>query len=63
MTQEEFLQILFNDLNFTRDARNEWLSLEFKRSIRYLDSMTVWERSCAIKKLKEMKEDRKGVTS
>ena len=59
MTQEEYLQILFNDLGFDRAARNAWLSDKMGQEVRYLDDPVLTKRikSMLIDELKQMKED------
>lgn len=60
MTQQQYLEILFNDTGFKdRKQRNAWLSDTFKRTIRTFDDLTGWERSKAIDLLKEIKEGQK----
>ena len=58
MTQIEYLEILFTDLQFSSSARQKYLSLKFKRDIKYLDDLLVAERSLVIGELKKMKEER-----
>ncbi len=55
--QINFLEILFNDLEFNRAQRNDWLSANTGREIRYLDDLTIPEASESIETLKEMKEE------
>lgn len=57
MNREEYLQILFDDLGFTRDQRNAWLSKETGRKIRYLDDLSGAEQSGCLDKLKAMKPE------
>ena len=60
MTQLEYLEILFADLQFSRSARQKYLSLKFRREIKYLDDLLIAERSLVIGELKKMKEERNG---
>lgn len=55
MSQEDYLEILFNDLLFDRRQRNHWLSSEMKRPIRFLDQLDVKEKSVCIRTLIDMK--------
>ncbi len=55
--QVNFLEILFNDLEFSRAQRNDWLSANVGREIKFLDDLTIPEASESIETLKEMKEE------
>lgn len=59
MTREEYLEVLFDDLGFTREQRNAYLTAETGRKVRYLDDLEGAEQSRFIEALKKMKEDRK----
>jgi len=49
--QINYMEILFEDLGFDRKARNAFLTVELKREIRYLDSLTMPEASRVIASL------------
>lgn len=53
--QYEYIEILFNDVGFTRIQRNNWLTTEYRRSIKFISELTVTEATDVIQKLKEMK--------
>jgi hypothetical protein len=57
----EYMEILFNDVELATSirARNNWLSAELKRTIRYLDHLTISEGHQVIDRLKQIKESRK----
>lgn len=57
--QQNYLEVLFGDLGFSRIARNEFLSREVGRTISYLDELSTAEASAMINALVERKEDRK----
>lgn len=57
MTQIEYLEILFNDVGFDRLQRNGYLSRIFNRTIKYLDELSVTEKSYIIDQLKKRKEE------
>lgn len=59
MTQQDYLLILFNDTGFTTESRYAWLTAQYKRSIKYLDDLTISERSFTIKRLKEIRAGQK----
>ncbi len=63
MTQQEYLEILFNDLLFSRSARQKWLSQKFQRDIKYLDDLLPGERSLVIGILKDMKAEKRNASS
>ncbi len=54
-----YLHILFNDLEFTQEQRNAFVSEMFSRRIKYLDSLTFNEARYLTEKLKLMKEEKK----
>lgn len=56
--QQEFLQILFDDLGYTRTQRNAWLKAETGREVHYLDQLTKAEATKFISEFKETKESR-----
>ncbi len=59
MTQEEFIAILFSDLNYdTAAQRKGWLQLRFQ--VNFPDELTVTQKSRAIEMLKEEKEPTPG---
>lgn len=58
MTQLDYLHILFNDLGFTIESRNAWLTARYKRIINYLGDLTMPERSSTIERLKDIRESR-----
>lgn len=51
-----YIELLFNDLSYSRAMRNVWLSTEFNRKITYLDDLTRDEGHKVIDRLKEIKE-------
>ena len=55
--QINFLEILFNDLGYTRKQRNAKLTDDLSREIKFLDDLTIPEASKMIETLKEEKED------
>ncbi len=55
--QINFLEILFNDLGYTRKQRNARLTDDLGREIKFLDNLTIPEASRLIETLKEEKED------
>lgn len=55
MTQEEYLEILFQDLGFSGIQRKIWLESEY--GVRYTDELNKQMKSSLINRLKEMKED------
>lgn len=55
--QTNFLEILFNDLGFTRGQRNAFVSREVGRAVGYLDELTVAEASALITALKLRKDE------
>lgn len=55
--QLNYLEILFKDLGFERQARNAFLSSELGRPVRLLDELTSSEASRIITSLKERKEE------
>ncbi len=57
--QQKFLQDLFDELGFSRVARNGFLTRELKREISYLDELNGVEASAMIQALIDRKEDRK----
>ena len=60
MTQQDYAQILFNDLGFDRPQRNGLLTRLLKREIKYLDECSKAELSYIIDYLKDEKENKKG---
>jgi hypothetical protein len=56
MTQNEYLEILFNDCGIdTRAKRNGFLTLRAGREIKYLDDLQPHEKSLIIGELKDRK--------
>lgn len=55
--QIDFLEILFGDLGFNRAQRNDYLSEDLGREVKFLDDLSVGEASKLIEDLKERKED------
>lgn len=58
--QCNYIEILFNDLQFTYTQRNAWLSHELKRPINRLGEILAAEGSFIIARLKKMKEDQRS---
>ncbi len=57
--QQEYLAILLNDVGFgTRLQRNDYLSGEVERDIKYLDELTFDEAHRLIKELKARRGDK-----
>lgn len=56
-TQINYMEVLFNDLMFSRGARNAFLTTELGRPVRFLDEITIAEASRIITALKERKEE------
>jgi hypothetical protein len=60
MTQDEYIELLCNDLGLdTRIRRNAFISREFGREVKYLDELTGNERH----RLVEMLKDRRRIES
>ena len=55
MSQEEYIAILFNDLEFDGKQRRAWLQEEF--GVNYPDELTTRDKSALIDRLKSMKEE------
>lgn len=55
--QQSYLQILFDDLGFSRAGRNAFLSREIGREISYLDELSNIEASTSQKPMNEELED------
>lgn len=57
--QISYLQVLFNDLDFTIAQRNSYLSRRLDREVKYLDDLTVKEAGKMIDRLVEEKNERR----
>lgn len=57
--QKDYLEILFNDLSYSRSMRNAQLSNWMNRKIEFLDDLSRDEASLAIERLKGIREDAK----
>lgn len=60
VTQEEFIEILAGDLQFTRAQRNFYMSEIAGRPVKAIDELCVWERSAVIDEFKRIKVQRNG---
>lgn len=57
MTQNEYLEILFQDCGIdTRAKRNDWIDLRVYHKVQYLDDLSTAEKSMLIEMLKDLKE-------
>ena len=61
--QQNYIEILSNDLQFTREQRNSHLSVALDREIKSLDELTLNEASKMIEYFKTMKDYQKSLES
>ena len=55
LAQKNYIEILANDITFSRIQRNAWISNEIGRDIHYLDELTLDEASVIITGLRQIK--------
>ncbi len=58
VTQEEFIEILCGDLQFTRAQRNFYMSEAAGRPVKYIDELSTVQKSQLIDELKRIKDQR-----
>jgi len=55
----DYMMLLFNECDFTRESRNAWLTHMLHRQIEFLDDLTRDEAHRVIDRLKEIRADKK----
>ncbi len=61
MTQDEFIDKLFDGLGFSSSQKRARLTAEYK--VKYADEMTTAAKSALIDRLRKMRDDRQEFTS
>ncbi len=61
MTQDNFIEILFDGLGFSSSQKRAWLAAEY--GVKYADGLSVEKKSALIDRLKKMRDDKQEATS